>query len=92
MKPLSGATTATLTPAQLAQFDLIAKAIFAAIGPDLDRLRAIRAAAPDRAIYAAGGVRGAADLKALRRDGIAGALVATSLHDGRLTSSDIAEA
>jgi phosphoribosylformimino-5-aminoimidazole carboxamide ribotide isomerase len=53
-------------------------------GPDLARLAAIRAAAPDRAIYAAGGVRDAADLDRLAAAGIAGALVATSLHDGRL--------
>jgi phosphoribosylformimino-5-aminoimidazole carboxamide ribotide isomerase len=59
-------------------------------GPDLGRLQAIRDAAPDRDIYAAGGVRDGADLAVLRRAGIAGALVATSLHDGRLKSSDIA--
>jgi phosphoribosylformimino-5-aminoimidazole carboxamide ribotide isomerase len=59
-------------------------------GPDLDRLCAIRDAAPGRDIYAAGGVRDGADLAALRNAGMAGALVATSLHDGRLRSSDIA--
>jgi phosphoribosylformimino-5-aminoimidazole carboxamide ribotide isomerase len=58
-------------------------------GPDLDRLRAILDRARNREIYAAGGVRDGADLAALRRAGIAGALVATSLHDGRLRSSDI---
>jgi phosphoribosylformimino-5-aminoimidazole carboxamide ribotide isomerase len=58
-------------------------------GPDLDRLRAIRDRARNREIYAAGGVRDGADLAALRRAGIAGALVATSLHDGRLRGSDI---
>lgn len=58
-------------------------------GPDLDRLGAVRHAAPDRAIHAAGGVRDGADLAALKRAGIAGALVATSLHDGRLRSDDI---
>lgn len=59
-------------------------------GPDLDRLRAVRDAAPGREIFAAGGVRDAADLAVLGREGIAGALVATSLHDGRLRGSDIA--
>jgi HisA/HisF family protein len=58
-------------------------------GPDLDRLYAIRDMAAGRDIYAAGGVRGGADLAALRHVGIAGALVATSLHDGRLRGSDI---
>jgi phosphoribosylformimino-5-aminoimidazole carboxamide ribotide isomerase len=61
-------------------------------GPDLDLLRAIRNVAPGHDIYAAGGVRDGADLAALRSAGIAGALVATSLHDGRLRSSDIAVA
>jgi phosphoribosylformimino-5-aminoimidazole carboxamide ribotide isomerase len=58
-------------------------------GPDLDRLSAIRNMAAGRDIYAAGGVRDSADLAILRRAGIAGALVATSLHDGRLRGSDI---
>lgn len=56
-------------------------------GPDLDRLRAIKAAA--REVYAAGGVRDAADLRALAEAGIAGALVASSLHNGRLTAADL---
>ncbi|HEY2138225.1 MAG TPA: HisA/HisF-related TIM barrel protein [Xanthobacteraceae bacterium] len=59
-------------------------------GPDLERLRAIRKIAGARRIYAAGGVRHADDLVALARAGIAGALVATSLHDGRLRRADIA--
>jgi len=58
-------------------------------GPDLDRLAAVRRSAPGRRIYAAGGVRDAADLAALARAGIAGALVATALHDGRLGRADI---
>jgi phosphoribosylformimino-5-aminoimidazole carboxamide ribotide isomerase len=59
-------------------------------GPDMDRLRSINAKAPDRRVYAAGGVRDAADLVALRRAGIAGALVASSLHNGKLTGAQIA--
>ena len=58
-------------------------------GPDIDRLAAIRDVAAGRAIHAAGGVRDASDLAALARAGIAGALVATSLHDGRLRRADI---
>jgi len=58
-------------------------------GPDLDRLAAIRRIAPGRRIYAAGGVRDAADLAALAHAGIAGALVATALHDGRLGRAEI---
>jgi len=56
-------------------------------GPDLARLRAIKARA--RSVYAAGGVRDAGDLRALQSDGIAGALVASSLHNGQLTAADL---
>ncbi|MDQ2078747.1 HisA/HisF-related TIM barrel protein [Xanthobacteraceae bacterium Astr-EGSB] len=59
-------------------------------GADLDRLKQIKHSAHDRLVYAAGGVRDGADLAALGRIGIAGALVATCLHDGRLTGEDIA--
>jgi phosphoribosylformimino-5-aminoimidazole carboxamide ribotide isomerase len=59
-------------------------------GPDLERLSAIRQAAPDRRVYAAGGVRGRADLMTLARVGIAGALVASSLHDATLHAEEIA--
>jgi phosphoribosylformimino-5-aminoimidazole carboxamide ribotide isomerase len=60
-------------------------------GPDLERLSAVKAAAAGRLVYAAGGVRDAADLAVLRSHGVAGALVATCLHDGRLRGSDIAK-
>ncbi len=59
-------------------------------GPDLDRLTQVRRIAAERQVYAAGGVRDAADLAALARAGIAGALVATALHDGRLGRAEIA--
>ena len=58
-------------------------------GPDLDRLAAVRRIVPGRRIYAAGGVRDAADLAMLARAGIAGALIATALHDGRLGRAEI---
>lgn len=58
-------------------------------GPDLERISAIRRIAAGRRVYAAGGVRDAADLAALERAGIAGALVATALHGGRLRRPDI---
>ena len=64
--------------------------IGAGAGPDLERLAAIRALAPEHEIYAAGGVRGADDLAALKAAGIAGALVASALHDGQLTRDDLA--
>jgi len=61
-------------------------------GPDMERLGAIKARAGARAVYAAGGVRDASDLAALGRLGVAGALVATALHDGRLDPRALAAA
>lgn len=58
-------------------------------GPDLARLGAVKAVAPARDIYAAGGVRDVGDLRALAQAGIAGALLASSLHDGRITAADL---
>jgi HisA/HisF family protein len=60
-------------------------------GPDTARIAEIRARAAGRLVYAAGGVRDANDLAALHQLAVAGALVATSLHDGRLSGSDIAK-
>jgi phosphoribosylformimino-5-aminoimidazole carboxamide ribotide isomerase len=60
-------------------------------GPDLERLAMIRQRAGARRLYAAGGVRDAADLEALRRAGAAGVLVASALHDGRLSPADLAK-
>jgi phosphoribosylformimino-5-aminoimidazole carboxamide ribotide isomerase len=53
-------------------------------GADTARLRTLVGRAGSRRVFAAGGVRGAADIAALRAIGVAGALVATALHDGRL--------
>jgi phosphoribosylformimino-5-aminoimidazole carboxamide ribotide isomerase len=58
-------------------------------GPDVERLQAIREVAPTKAIYAAGGIRDGSDLVALAKAGIAGALVASCLHDGRLRGAEI---
>lgn len=60
-------------------------------GPDFARLAEVRdAAGPERRIWAAGGVRGLEDLLCLRDRGIAGALVATALHDARLGRAELA--
>jgi len=61
----------------------------AGVGPDLARLAAIRAIAGGREIYAAGGVRDAADLRALNAAGVAGALIATALHERRIVRADL---
>ncbi|MGA9866281.1 MAG: HisA/HisF-related TIM barrel protein [Acetobacteraceae bacterium] len=58
-------------------------------GPDLARVAAIASRAPGRFIYAAGGVRDADDLRALAATGAAGVLVATALHSGALSPSDL---
>ena len=58
-------------------------------GPDLSRLAGIAERANGRAVFAAGGVRGPGDVEALRNAGIAGALVSTALHDGRLSPAEL---
>lgn len=59
-------------------------------GPDLARLRRLRAAAPDKRIYAAGGVRDATDLEAVETAGAAGVLLASALHENRLAATELA--
>jgi phosphoribosylformimino-5-aminoimidazole carboxamide ribotide isomerase len=59
-------------------------------GPDLAALAALIGRAGGRAVYAAGGVRHEADLHALVRAGVAGVLVASALHDGRLSAAALA--
>ena len=61
-----------------------------AAGPDMDRLKWLRERAPDRRIYAAGGVRGLDDLRRLAALGVSGVLVASALHDGRLGRTQLA--
>lgn len=58
-------------------------------GPDLARLQEIGAAAPKHRHFAAGGLRDAADLDRLETAGASGVLVASALHDGRLTAAQI---
>jgi phosphoribosylformimino-5-aminoimidazole carboxamide ribotide isomerase len=59
-------------------------------GPDLERLAGILAMAGERKVYAAGGARDAADLDRLARRGVAGVLVASALHDGRIGAAELA--
>jgi phosphoribosylformimino-5-aminoimidazole carboxamide ribotide isomerase len=60
-------------------------------GPDLTRLLGLRALAGGRQIFAGGGTRDRADIDRLATAGLAGALVATALHDGRLTRDGLAD-
>lgn len=59
-------------------------------GPDFQRYAEIKEKADARAIYLAGGLRDRADLAAVKASGAAGILVASALHDGRITSADLA--
>jgi phosphoribosylformimino-5-aminoimidazole carboxamide ribotide isomerase len=54
-------------------------------GPPLRAVAELAAALPELAIYAGGGVRDDADLRSLEAAGATGALVATALHEGRIT-------
>ena len=58
-------------------------------GPDLALIGMLAAKASDRRIYAAGGVRSIEDLHQVRTAGAAGALLATSLHDGRIGPAEL---
>jgi phosphoribosylformimino-5-aminoimidazole carboxamide ribotide isomerase len=60
-------------------------------GPDMSTLSEILRLGGGRAVYAAGGVRDASDLEALRDLGCAGALVASALHSGKITAGDLNE-
>jgi phosphoribosylformimino-5-aminoimidazole carboxamide ribotide isomerase len=57
----------------------------AGTGPPLQAVQRLATALPGVAIYAGGGVRDQEDLRALEAAGATGALVATALHDGRIT-------
>ena len=61
-------------------------------GPDMDRLLEVKRRAPNVMLYAAGGLRDALDLVPLKQANIKGILIASALHDGRLTGADLAPA
>ncbi|SNR71265.1 phosphoribosylformimino-5-aminoimidazole carboxamide ribotide isomerase [Methylobacillus rhizosphaerae] len=56
-------------------------------GPDFARLDHFRQQSPTHQFYAAGGTRHLADLQTLKDKGISGALIASALHDGTITST-----
>ena len=65
------------------------------LGPDLEKLHKTMHVARNGGktvsrIYAAGGIRNILDIGSLKAIGVAGALVATALHNGRITAEDIA--
>jgi len=61
-------------------------------GLDLALITRVRDAVPGLTLFVGGGVRGPDDLARLAEAGCDGALVATSLHDGRLGAEDVAAA
>jgi HisA/HisF family protein len=58
-------------------------------GPDVELVRELHGRFPRLALLAGGGVRDAADLRALAQAGAAGALVATALHSGAIGRDDL---
>jgi phosphoribosylformimino-5-aminoimidazole carboxamide ribotide isomerase len=58
-------------------------------GPDVALLGELRARVPGVELLAGGGVRDAADLRALAAAGAAGALVATALHGGAIGADEL---
>jgi phosphoribosylformimino-5-aminoimidazole carboxamide ribotide isomerase len=58
-------------------------------GPDVELVRELHGRFPQLALLAGGGVRDAADLRALAQAGAAGALVATALHSGAIGRDDL---
>ncbi len=97
--PMNGTGRTGLSPEDLAREAVAAgaKAIIVldvarvggTAGPDTEMLKRIRPLVTGAALLAGGGVRGLDDLKLLDRIGCDGALIATALHDGRLTASDV---
>lgn len=59
-------------------------------GPDHARLQQLKSLTPHGNVYAAGGVRNIDDVELLQEQGIAGALVASALHSGKISRRDIA--
>jgi phosphoribosylformimino-5-aminoimidazole carboxamide ribotide isomerase len=58
-------------------------------GPDVTLLGELHARFPDVELLAGGGVRNAADLRALAGAGSSGALLATALHDGAIGAEEL---
>lgn len=97
--PLSDGAASARTPEEIAQqaIDAGVQSIIVLdvarvggrAGPDLEMFQRIRRVAGDVPVLAGGGVRDADDLKTLAQAGCAGALVATAIHEGRLTPEDI---
>jgi phosphoribosylformimino-5-aminoimidazole carboxamide ribotide isomerase len=60
-------------------------------GPDFEKIAELSAMDRHRKVYAAGGVRHVEDLMRLQCSGATGALIASTLHDGKIDARQIAE-
>lgn len=60
-------------------------------GPDVPRIRDISRRSGGRRVYAAGGIRHRLDLEAARAAGAVGALIASALHDEKISAGDLNE-
>ena len=60
-------------------------------GPDVARIRDIARRAGGRRVFAAGGIRHRLDLDAVKAAGASGALLATALHEKKITAGDLKE-
>jgi phosphoribosylformimino-5-aminoimidazole carboxamide ribotide isomerase len=85
--PLSLLEDASLWPSRVVAMNL--DRVGSHAGPDIELLQKLQQQSSVTNVYAAGGVRTGADLQALADKGIAGALIASALHDGFITSSDL---
>ena len=100
--PMGGLAAASYAPEQIARLAADAGATSIIVldvarvgtggGPDVEMLRRIHSAVPAVQLFAGGGVREIDDLRQVAHIGCAGALVATALHEGRLTPGDVAAA
>jgi HisA/HisF family protein len=89
MGPEAMLTDASLWPSRVIVMTL--DRVGANEGPDIKRLENIVARAAGRRVYAAGGVRNRGDLDELRKIGVAGALIASALHSGKISADDLKE-
>jgi len=91
--PLDLLTQAALWPAWVVAMTL--SHVGSNAGPDIEKLKPLLQQKAQQAVpsnlYAAGGVRGLSDLLALKQMGIDGALIASALHSGALSNTEIAE-
>lgn len=85
--PLPLLENTTLWPSRIIAMNL--DRVGSHAGPDFELLQQLQQQSPASRIHAAGGVRNSADLQALADKGIAGALIASALHDAHIAASDL---